>query len=117
VASAESFQPRRAHLLAHLDEEAQVEAEPPARPQDGGEGREVDGMLALVVGHAPPVPTPVPLGHAPGRQTLAPIRLHAAHHVAVAIAQHRDEARVLDALGEEERPLGRGLLEALAAEA
>src|ERR1044072_1406958 len=52
VGLAEVGQPRRAGLLAGLDQDGRVEAERAALLEHAGERRYVDGVLALVVSRA-----------------------------------------------------------------
>ena len=75
-------------------------------------------MLALVVGGAAAV-EPVALAlQLPGIEPRLPARVLAADHVAVAVGKNRDERRVFDALGDQERAvLGRRVVEDPAAEA
>ena len=57
------------------------------------------GVLALVVDDAAPVEAPVLLGQCPGRQASLPVGVEPANDVAVAIAEHGRQVRVLDPLG------------------
>ena len=103
VGLAEVGEARRAGLLAGLDQDGRVEAQRAAALlHDRGKRRDVDRVLALVVGGAPAV-HPVALDHdLPGRQARAPLLLLAADHVAVAIGQDRRLGRVLDPAGDQE---------------
>ena len=100
---AELAQPGRADLLAHFDQQLRVEAEPPARREHPPERREVDRVLALVVGGAAPVPAAAAADDLPRRAAVAPLAVVARDDVAVAVGQHRRQRRILDALGEEHR--------------
>ncbi len=92
----------RADLLAGLQQQDRVEPKPSARLQHGFEGREVDRMLALIVGGAAAVePVALP-GQLPRRQSVAPLRLKPANHIAVAIAEHRGRRPLLAPLGDED---------------
>src|ERR1051326_2656898 len=75
VLPADFAQPRRADLLARLDQERRIESEPPARLQHTAERRQVDRVLALVVGGAAAVePTPLLL-YPPRREPRLPLWL------------------------------------------
>ena len=87
VEFAQLSQADRAELLAHLDQELDVEPERPALGEHGGDRGDIDGVLALVVGGAAPVPAVAFDRQRPGRQPRAPQRIEAADGVAVAIDQ------------------------------
>ena len=65
-------------------------------------------MLAFVVGRAAPVDALVFDDDRPRRKALAPEIVETAYGVAVAVDQHRDEFRIFDALGDEQRRTGSG---------
>src|SRR2546430_443891 len=67
---------------------------------------DIDGVLALVVDHTAPVVATIFLGHGPGREARMPARIKPADDIAVAVAKHGRQGRVLDPLGVEKRPLG-----------
>ena len=96
----------RARLLAHLDHELGVEAEPAAAlGHDGPQRGHVDGVLALVVGGAAAVEAVAVARRHPRTLALGPLVLQAAHDIAVAVAEHRRQRRILDARGEQHRAL------------
>src|SRR5690349_274220 len=103
ILDAEFPQARRAGFLAGLIEHLQVEAEPAARRERRGDRAEIDGMLALVVGGAPPVEAIALARELPRIEPCAPARVLAADDIPMAVGEHGDERRVLDALGHEER--------------
>ncbi len=83
-------------FLAGLDQPGGVESQPAiARPQDFAQRRQVDGVLALVVGGAAAVPAVALGGQPPGRQAVAPLLVVAAHHVAVGVHQHGGQGGVV----------------------
>ena len=97
-----------ARLLAHLDDELGVEAEPAAALlAHRVERRHVEGVLALVVGGAAAVEPVAVAGGDPGALALGPLVLQAADDVAVAVAEHGRQLGVLDAGREQHRPLAR----------
>ena len=99
-------QPLGACLLARLDHELGVEAEASAALLAHAlQHRHVEGVLALVVGGAPPVEAIALAGGDPRTLALGPLLLHAADHVAVAVAQHRRQPGILEARGEQHRAL------------
>src|SRR5688572_4393999 len=108
---------RRTNFFAGLDQHLHVEAELAAYLQRGGERREVDGVLALVVGGAAAVEAIALALQRPGIEARAPAFFLAADHVAVAVGEDRDQRGVLDALGEQERSLGDRMSQRAAAEA
>ena len=92
----------------------------PSLPRVGEHGRlrgDIDRVLALVVDHAAPVVAAVLLGQRPGREARVPSGIEPADDVAVAVAEHGRQGRVLDPLGIEKRPLGARLREGAAREA
>ena len=103
VASQNSAQAGRADLLAHLDQELGVEAEPAARLR----ARSASAAILIVCWPLlSAVPRPyiaVAARSAPRRRPSSPLLLEAADHVAVAVAEHRRQAPVLAALGEQQR--------------
>jgi hypothetical protein len=105
VSPRELAQSRRAGLLAHFDEKLGIEAERPARFEHGAERSEVDRVLAFVVRDATTVPAALALGHEPGREPVVPSIVETADDVPVPVTEHRRPRRVLDALGEEKRPV------------
>ena len=66
---------RRAGLLAGLEQDLDVEAQPSARFEHALERREVDRVLALVVRGAAAVPAVAFARERPRRQALAPLRV------------------------------------------
>lgn len=103
-AAAQRVEARRAGFLAHLDQQLRVEAEPAAaRGEHARQRGEIDRMLALVVGAAAAVPALAVGGQRPRRQRRAPLRVVAAHDVAVAVDQHGRQRVVLVPRREQER--------------
>ena len=96
----------RAEFLPHLDQPQAVEAEPAPCLDHGRQGREVDRVLALVVGGAAPVPLAVPFGHDPGGEAGPPAGVEAADDIAVAVAEDGRRVRVLDPLRQQHRARG-----------
>src|SRR5262249_923853 len=97
VAGHELRQTLRARLLAHLDYEFGVEAEPAAALRlDRIKRGHIDGVLALVVRRATPVEAFAVARQNPGTFALRPEVLEPANHVAMAIAQHRRQVGVLE---------------------
>src|SRR5712691_2621162 len=103
VLPAHLAQARRADLLAGLDQEDRIEAEPAARLEDAVERGEVDRVLALVVGGAAAVEPVALLLQAPWRQPVTPLRLQPADHVAMAVAEHGRRGARLAPLGDQDR--------------
>jgi hypothetical protein len=101
---------RGTDLLAHLQQQLHVEADPAvARLEHLRERPQIDGVLALVVGRAAAV-KPVPaLGHPPGGQAVGPAVIHAGDHIAMSIHQHGGKRGVLVALGDQEQVASIGL--------
>ena len=89
VGLAEVGQARRAGLLAGLDQDRRVEAERAALLEHAGQRRDVDGVLALVVGRAAAIHLLAFDHDLPRRQALPPLVLLAADHVAMTVGQHR----------------------------
>jgi hypothetical protein len=86
VSRCASQNARRARFLAGLDQPGGVESQlAVARPQDFAQRRQVDGVLALVVGGAAAVPAVALDPQAPGIAAGVPFGRVAAHHVAVAV--------------------------------
>ena len=100
---ADASQPGRADFLAHLEQQLRIEAEPAARRQHLPERREVDRVLALVVGRAAAVPAAAVHRDFPRRTAAGPLAVVAGDDVAVAVDQHRRQRRILAALGEQHR--------------
>ena len=117
VLGAKLAQAGRAGFLAHLDQPFGVEAELAALGEHRRLRGDIDRVLALVVDHAAPVVAAVLLGQRPGRQARVPAGIEPADDVAVAVAEHGRQGRVLDPLGIQERPLGARLREGAALEA
>ena len=117
VAAADLAQARRADLAAGLQQELGIEAQAAALGEHAAQRREVDQVLALVVGDAAAVDPAHALDQAPGAEPLAPFALEAAHHVAVAVDQHARQIGVLDALGQQQRAAERRIDQHLAHEA
>src|SRR5262245_28838731 len=72
VGFTELSEPDGADLLAHLDQQLDVEAKPATFGHDRGECGHIDRVLALIVGGAPSVNAVTPNGDRPGREALAP---------------------------------------------
>src|SRR5262249_60561715 len=89
VLHAKLAQSGGADLLSHLDENLRVEAEAPALGDDRGECGDVDAVLTLVVGGSTAVEALALDGQRPGRETLPPEIVEAAHGMAVTVNQHR----------------------------
>src|SRR5215470_6704818 len=68
-------------------------------------------MLALVVRGTAAIETVAAPGQFPGRQALLPLRLQAADHVAMAVAEHGCRRVVLAPLGNQDRPATNGVVE------
>jgi len=62
-------------------------------------------VLALIVDDPAPVPFVVALGELERIEVVDPAPFHAEHRVAMAVAEDGHERRILDALGDQERPL------------
>jgi len=103
---AHGAQARRPRLLARLEEDAHVEAEPAARFQNACERRQVHAVLALVVGGAAAVPAIAVDGEAPRREAVPPLRVVPQHDVAVTVGEDRRQRVVLVPLGDQERSAG-----------
>ncbi len=110
------MQARGAHLLAGLQEQLGVKAHPGAvgllriEPllactglQHQLESRQIDRVLAFVVGCAPAIPAIALSRETPGIQTCRPAGVLPADHVAMPVAQHRGVIGRLDALGDQHR--------------
>ncbi len=106
---ADLAQAGRAGLLAHLDQPFEIEAEAAAHCEHGGERRDVDGVLALVVGGAAAVVAAVGFDELPGRQARLPVGIEAADHVAVAVDEDGRQAVALATLADQERPARLGM--------
>ena len=93
VEFAQLPQTRRTELLAHFDQELDIEPQPAALGEHGSDRGDIDRVLALVVGGAAPVPALAFDRQRPGRQPRAPQRIESAHGIAVAVDQngHRCE--------------------------
>ena len=97
-----------ARLLARLDDELDVEAElAAALLAHALEDRHVEGVLALVVGGAAAIDAIAVARGDPGTLALGPLVLQAADDVAMAVAEHGRQLGILDAGGEQHRPLAR----------
>ncbi len=103
---ADLRQIRRADLLAGLDQELGIEAElAAARLADGAQRRHVDAVLTLVVGGAPAIDA-IAFGRGlPRIKIVAPFADHAAHDVAMAIGQDRQQRRILAIVRQQIRAL------------
>ncbi len=117
VFGAQFAQARGAGLLAHLDQPLGVEAELAALGENGIESCEIDAVLAFVVGGAAAPVAPGGLVELPRVAPLLPASFEAADDVAMAVAEHGRVQRVLDALGEQERPFRLGMGEDAAGKA
>ncbi len=103
MACAHLVEPGRAGLLAHLEDDLDVVAQTsPARREHLLERREVDRVLALVVGRAAAVPTVALDRDGPGAAARRPLSVVAAHDIAVAVGQDGERRTRLDPLGEQE---------------
>ena len=91
------------HLLAHLDQHLGVEAEPAALGQDRGQRRDIDAVLALVVGGAAAVDAVALDRQGPGRKPRPPQIVETADGVAVAVEQDGDQLGIFDAFRHQER--------------
>ena len=97
----------RAGLFRHLDQQGGVEAKRAPGADHRLEGRDVDQVLALVVGGATAI-KPVAFGRQPeGVAPRTPSPRHARHHVAMAVVQHRGQACILDPPGDHQRAAAR----------
>jgi hypothetical protein len=94
--AAQLAQARGPHLLAHLDQKPDVEAKPSARGEHGGERRQVDAVLALVVGDPAAVKAAVRFDQLPGRQALPPARIEPSDDIAVPVAEDARQSLALD---------------------
>ena len=103
VLLAQFAQAGGANFLAHLDQELDVEAKLAALCQNGRECRDVDAVLAFVVGGAAAVNAIALDAERPRREPRPPQIVEAAHRVAVAVDQHGQVARIFDPLGHQER--------------
>ena len=84
-------------FLRHLQHEFHIGVQlAAALGQHGFQSREVDGVLALVVRRAAPVPAVPGIGERPGKQPGLPLILKAPHRVAMAVEQHGGACRILD---------------------
>ncbi len=92
-----------AHLFAHLDQHLGVEAEPAALGEDRGQRRDIDAVLALVVGGAAAVDAVALDGQGPGRKPRPPQIIETADGVAVAVEQDGDQLGIFDAFRHQER--------------
>ena len=102
---AELGQAGRAGLLAGLEQPLGVEAElAAARFDHPGQRGEVDAVLALVVRRAAAVEPVAVLRQRPWAAAARPRGILAAHHVAMAVHQHRRQRVVLVARGDQEGP-------------
>ncbi len=102
--AAQRVEARRPGFLAHLDQQLRVEAEPAAaRGEHARQRGQVDRVLALVVGAAAAVPAIAVGRERPRRQRRAPLRVVAAHDIAVAVDQHGRQRVVFVARREQER--------------
>src|SRR3954469_4302740 len=86
----------RADLLAGLDDEFGVEAELAAAGlAHGTQGREIDAVLALVVGGAAAIDALALGGGFPGIEIVAPFACHAIDDIAMAIGEHSWQRSIL----------------------
>src|ERR1035438_10774903 len=115
---AHLVEPGRAGLLARFEDDLDVVAQAsPARREHLLERREVDRVLALVVGRAAAVPAVALDADGPGAAGHCPLSVVAAHDVAMAVGQERERRTALDPLGEQERaPLRRRVVDDAAPE-
>ena len=102
---AEFPQPGGAGLLARLDQDRQVEAEPAApRAQHLLQRGQVDGVLALVIGGSPAVPAILLDRDLPRVKPGAPAVLLGQHHIGVTVGQHRRQPGRLPPVRDQQRP-------------
>ena len=96
----------RADLLAGLDDEFDVEAELAAAGlAHGAQGREIDAVLALVVGGAAAIDA-LAFGRGfPGIEIVAPLAFHAVDDVAMAIGEHGRQRGILAIIRQQIRTL------------
>ena len=89
---ADLRQIRRADLLAGLDDELGIEAELAAAGlADGTQRRHIDAVLSLVVGGAAAIDA-IAFGRGlPRIEIVAPFADHAAHDIAMAVGEHRQQ--------------------------
>src|SRR6187551_1275879 len=86
----------RADLLAGLDDEFDVEAELAAAGlAHGAQGRQIDAVLALVVGGAAAIDALASGGGFPGIEVVAPFAFHAIDDIAMAIGEHGRQRGIL----------------------
>jgi hypothetical protein len=117
VVPADFAQAGRADLFAGLDQEHRIEAEPAAGPQHAIERGQVDRVLALVVGGAAAVKPLADRLQFPGRQPVMPLRLEAADHIAMAIAEDGGFGARFAPLADQHRPAAHRVVDDLAGEA
>jgi hypothetical protein len=78
----------RPDLFTCLDQEFGIEAEPAAsRIANGAQGRQIDAMLALVVGRAAAVDTIADRCRLPRIEAVSPFALHAVDDIAMPVHQ------------------------------
>ena len=105
VPGTEFPQPRRPGFLARLDQDHQVEAEPPApRAQHLLQRGQVDGVLALVIGRSPAVPAILLHRDPPRVKPGPPAVLLGQHHIGVTVGQHRRQPGRLRPARDQQRP-------------
>ena len=111
VLLADLAQAGGAHFLAHLHQQLEGIAQPAlAHCQHLLQCRQIDAVLALVVGRAAAIPAVTVHHHLPGLQAGAPLGGVAAHHVAMAVAEHGKRRVGLGAFGKQEgRATGHGV--------
>ncbi len=104
VGLAERAQARGAIFLAHFQKQFDVETQLAIASLEGLlQCRQVDQVLALVVGGAAPVPALATFNHLPRRQAGLPLRVIAANHIAVAVTEQRRQFSGFDARGDHQR--------------
>ncbi len=103
VERAQFAQARRADFLRHLDQHFAVEAERAAFLQHGRKRGDVDAVLTFVVGGAAAIDALALDDDPPRLEPCPPQRVLTGDGVAMAVDQHGDECRILDALGDQRR--------------
>ncbi|CAH0325967.1 hypothetical protein SRABI106_04552 [Rahnella aquatilis] len=107
IIAAQFGQPRRADFFTHFEQQFAVKAETATTCfEDLFQRRNINAVLAFVVGAAASVPAVTFFFQRPWRQITAPVVIVAEHHVAVAIAQYGGQFAVFNARSNQERTVG-----------
>ncbi|RMS12091.1 hypothetical protein ALP75_200844 [Pseudomonas syringae pv. actinidiae] len=105
VCLAERAEAGRAVFFAHFQQQFDVETQRAVACLEGlFQGGQVDQVLALVVRGATAVPAITALNDFPRRQARLPLRVIAAHHITMAVAEQGRQRRVFDAGGDHQGP-------------